>query len=135
MMKASGRSYKFADIFDAIAAMTEAPNWESSDVRIYCDNDDQGPGKRWQPVPDVKGVSKKKANSNQPFDKQLWWDHINEIYRAYGSKGVQDTSNGVGLGQTYTLTFDGESDQKKGRQSITVCLILPMIWRCLHFLI
>ncbi|KAK4695082.1 hypothetical protein P7C71_g2592, partial [Lecanoromycetidae sp. Uapishka_2] len=108
-----------------ITAMTQTTDLESSDIRIYADNDDMSQGGRWQPVPDLAFASKKERNSRKPFDQQQWWDHINKIYRRMGGKGVQDDTTDT-LAQTYKLKDTRDpfatptGPQNPNRESITI---------------
>ena len=116
--------------------MTETKDRKASDVRIYCDNDESGDGKRWQLVPDVTSIPDAQKNSKKPFDEQQWWDHINQIFQVKGAKGMQDVDDKgdkSGLAQTYRKrpdpdTADGEN---KERESITVCE--PSVFKMLYF--
>ena len=106
--------------------MTSATTREASDVRIYCDNDDAGAistGKRWQPEPDLPNAGKKSKNSKKQFADQMWWDHVNKIYRRPGSKGVQDEDVET-WGQTYKFSAKDVDGENPDRESITVCICL-----------
>ena len=109
--------------FDTIAGITSTLDWKSADVRIYCDNDDAGPGKRWQLAPDLPNAGKKSKNSKRPFETALYWDAGNQIFRRPGSKGCQD-DDVVTFAQTYKFkdTPDEATDQNPNRETITVCL-------------
>jgi len=111
---------------DAIGSLTPASSVESPDIRLFCDNDDAGPGKRWQLVPDIEDASIPVTAQNcrkSPQDQQ-WWDHINKLYREPGDTGCQDKTV-----DTFAYTFDirvkGEkaAGQNINREVIVVCAI------------
>lgn len=108
--------------FSVIAGMTPAASLEVSDVRIYCDNDEAGAGKRWQLMPDPPGAGKKPKNSERPFDKQRWWDPINRIYQIRGSRGAQ-SSDGI-TGVTYRFRASDAAGQNPDRETITVGILV-----------
>lgn len=94
---------------------------KSSDVRIYCDNDE-----RWSLVPDLTSKKLRKAgllNSQLPKEKQQWWDENNFIYRSASGKGCGDDGT---MAQTYNIKTEGTYDlgtqdgQKATREAITV---------------
>lgn len=92
--------------------------FDSSEIRLYCDNDDAGPGKRWQLVPDVAGDPN--PNSKRPAGKQRWWDHVNYIFRSPTTNGCKDKGT---YGETYSMQASAKaaSGQNPNRETITVC--------------
>ena len=114
-------AYSTKALFDAIGGMTEAP-LQNSDVRIYCDNDEYGPGKRWQLVPDVAGAET--PNSKQPFKKQQYLDHINQVTRHTGYMGCQKSPDILGVTYSMTLTPDTGTDQNPKRAVISVSIVI-----------
>ncbi|KAF2118973.1 hypothetical protein BDV96DRAFT_684596 [Lophiotrema nucula] len=87
--------------FQTIAKLKETDNKETSDVRIYCDDDDaSSPGNHWQLKPGKK-------NRKTEFKDQTWWDEQNHIYRAKGSKGCHQEGT---LAQTYKTKDDSKYD-------------------------
>lgn len=106
--------------FDTVAAMTKTDNWEASDVRIYCDNDNMdGANARWKRAPG-------NANKRKPFEQQIWVDKLNQMTRRPGSKGCQDEDQEgqlFTLAQTYKLRVDPDplkDTHNPERETITV---------------
>ncbi|KAI9646000.1 hypothetical protein NHQ30_005438 [Ciborinia camelliae] len=101
---------------------TATSDFKGSGVRIYCDNDSAGKGKRWVPAPDLAGSAKKSKNSKKPFELLTWWDSGNQIFRKIGAMGCQDLDV-VTLGQTYKFKYPRytDSDQNPNRESVTLC--------------
>jgi len=103
--------------------MTLTDDFKTADARIYCDNDDAGPDKRWQPYPDLEGAGKKSKNSKKKFEEQMWWDHTNHIFRALGARGCQELGSGT-QGQTYKPKDTPDtSGLNSVREIITVSLV------------
>lgn len=100
--------------------MTKTDTLESSDVRIYCDDDNmEGENARWKRAPG-------NANKRKQFADQLWVDKPNQMTRRPGSKGCQDEDEeGVKftLAQTYKLKVDPDplkDTHNTERETITV---------------
>ena len=92
-------------------------SFDNSDIRLYCDDDAAGPGKRWQLVPDIPNDPN--PNSKRPVGQQRWWDQVNYVFRASNTKGCKDTGT---YGETYRLAsaVKAAAGQNPTRETITV---------------
>jgi hypothetical protein len=119
--------------------MVLAPSPAAADIRIYCDNDASAedpdePNPRWVPADDTMVIigDGSTPNSQLPFDRQLWWDQFNGIFRNIGTRGVQDEDDDADsndsnealttLAQTYRwrVTTQLSVPQNPNRETITV---------------
>lgn len=65
-----------------------ASDFDASDVRLYCDDDQSGNLGRWRLMPDYP--KDKTPNSQLPVDQQQWWDIENYVTRPRGDYGCKD---------------------------------------------
>ena len=91
----------------------------ASDVRIYCDNDPYGEGKRWTLVPDIDRDAH--PNSQRTFGvDQEWEDVLNAVGRTTISRGCQSPAI---QGETYNILRNPQGtvqNQNSKRAVITV---------------
>ncbi|KAF2849060.1 hypothetical protein T440DRAFT_145439 [Plenodomus tracheiphilus IPT5] len=113
--------------FDIIAAMTKTDQREPSDIRIYCDEDNDQSGDanaRW---------TKASPNTNKRRTREMaqYIDKHNKVLRAIGSYGCADVDEGdkFTLAQTYRWKEDPDTvaaTQNPNRETITVSLCTPI---------
>ena len=80
-----------------IGSFTRANDRESSDVRIYCDEDETGPGKRWTLVPDIANDPNPNSGRTLGHDQE-WEDLTNHVRRHPTTQGCKDVGT---LGETF----------------------------------
>jgi hypothetical protein len=113
------------DVFDTIAnRFHETQDQLKADVRFYCDNDEEGPGKRWTIVPDdpddpediknskLKRFWEKTDDKKNPPPVQQWEDKTNWVRMSSGSSGAKQTTGKdhcLGELQHRKIDVDGET--------------------------
>ena len=122
-------------MFNVIAnEMVKTEDQLSSDIRIYCDNDEFGPGKRWTITPNdpddpvyVKNdqlprLKPKGAPDTTPL--QQWQDETNWIRMSRGTMGCMDPAPTAG--ETQHIKFTSARTPKginPDRVAMTVSLL------------
>lgn len=87
-----------------IAGFTQIQDRAQSDIRIYCDNDERGPGKRWTEIAGSGGLD--------------WVDSLNHVRMSRTTKGCQDSRT---QGETFDLIpHNAPATERAGRSTITV---------------
>lgn len=74
------------DVMGHIGSLLPTLDRPSSDVRIYCDNDQLSPSGRWSPVPDKPGDKKPNSRRTDGVDKE-YEDGLNGLTRSTRSMG------------------------------------------------
>ena len=82
-----------------ISGMTFEPDQHKSDVRIYCDEDEMGPGKRWTLVPDIANDPNPNSRRTLGTDQE-WEDLSNHVRRTETTQGCKDADT---FGETFCL--------------------------------
>ena len=66
--------------------MNKIDDREQSDIRLHCDNDNtKEDGGHWEPLPDPAGMPDEYINAKKPFEEQMQWDPVSQLFRKIGS--------------------------------------------------
>lgn len=101
----------------SIGSMSKSPDRAASNIRIYCDNDEAGVGKRWTLVPDIPDDPYPNSHRIRGRDQE-WQDTLNGMGRTPISNGCQDPDM---LGESYKIKRDQPGQHENDmRTTITV---------------
>lgn len=95
---------------NGISRLTQVFDRQSSDIRIYCDEDSKWESRSDHPKETVK-------NSNKPAEDQFWVDEVNKMmYR--GPPGCKDPST---FAETFVQRMPKSGSEKPYRATMTIC--------------
>jgi hypothetical protein len=102
--------------------MTKTTHRQAANIRVYCDNDEYGPGKRWTLVPDNEATPGRQPNSKRTRKvDQEWEDVLNGVKMPHQTMGcIEREDNGI-LYDAAELTKKYEYEERN-RTTVTVRL-------------
>jgi len=105
-----------------IGGFTLSDDRLNSDFRVYCDDDDEGPDKRWRPVPDIYPLPKGVVPNSQRIygvDQEMY-DPINRMRAPLGLNQKLTCKVRGAFASTYFIRIDTPGEKEK-RTTMTVC--------------
>jgi len=105
-----------------VAGFTLIDERPNSDLRVYCDNDEEGPDKRWRPVPDILDLPEGVVpNSQRTYGvDQEMYDHING-FRAEINRNEKLGCQVEGVFAITYLNLRDKVGENENRTILTVC--------------